>query len=111
MAWQYDGNAGSKRQQAAQMAKDDIEKRGGTAYTRVTDPLPDLIPNLGVQVARVAQDGYAYHRAWEVTTYNPWVTKDGELERASGWGVGPKFKTEADAVAVAKALVKANCDG
>jgi hypothetical protein len=102
-------DGGDKIQQAAQMAKDDIEKRGGTAYTRVTDPLPDLIPNLGVQVAVVAPiSDYTYHRAWEVTTYNPWVTEDGELERASGWGVGPKFKTEADAVAVAKALIKAD---
>ena len=99
MAWNQDGD---QRQQAAQMAKDDIEKRGGTAYIRVIDsPSYDL----NVQVARVQWRRYG----WVVTTYNAWVTEDGELEgNKSGSGVGTGFATEADAVAVAQALVKAD---
>ena len=106
MAWNQDGYTGDKRTQAAQMAKDDIEKSwGGTAYTRVTDPLPDLIPNLNVQVALVRRKTYG----WTVTTLFPWVTEDGELvPDNAGSGVGTGFATEADAVAVAQALVKAD---
>ena len=106
MAWQYDGNAGSKRQQAAQMARKDIEKTwGGTAYTRVIDPRPDLVFSLNVQVALVRRRAYS----WTVTTILPWVTEDGELvPDNAGSGVGTGFATEADAVAVAKALVKAD---
>ena len=106
MAWNQDGYTGDKRTQAAQMAKDDIEKTwGGTAYTRVTDPLPDLIPNLNVQVALVRRKTYG----WTVTTLFPWVTEDGELvPDNAGSGVGTGFATEADAVAVAQALVKAD---
>ena len=108
MAWQYDGNAGSKRQQAAQMAKDDIEESwGGTAYTRVTkrgNGAGGLISHLGVQVALVNQR----HYDWTVSMFNPWVTEDGKFVRASGSGVGTGFPPEADATSVAKALIKAN---
>jgi len=107
MAWQYDGNAGSFQQQAAQMAKDDIEKGGGAAYIRVTDSpsYPATPDDLNVQVARVQRRTYG----WTVTTYNAWVTAEGELEgNNSGSGVGTGFATEADAVAVAKALIKAD---
>ena len=105
MAWNQDGNAATMRQLAAQMAKDYIEKTwGGTAYIRVIDPLPDLIPNLNVQVALVKQR----HYDWTVSMFNPWVTEDGKFVSASGSGVGTGFATEADAVAVAKALVKAD---
>jgi hypothetical protein len=102
MAWNQDGRTGDKRTQAAQMAKDDMEKGGGAAYIRVTDsPSYDL----NVQVARVQWRTYG----WTVTTYDAWVTDDGELEgNKSGSGVGTSFATEADAVAVAQALVKAD---
>jgi len=104
MAWNQDGRTGDQRTQAAQMARKDIEKTwGGTAYTRVTDPLPDLIPNLNVQVALVRQR----HHDWTVSMFNPWVTDDGKFVRASGSGVGTGFATEADATSVAKALIKA----
>ena len=108
MAWNQDGYTGDKRTQAAQMAKEDVEKIwGGTAYVRVTtrrSGTGELIADLGVQVALVEQDAYY----WTVSMFNPWVTEDGELVSASGSGVGTGFPTEADAVAVAKALVKAD---
>jgi len=107
MAWNQDGRTGDQRTQAAQMAKDDIEKGGGAAYIRVTDSpsYPATPDDLEVQVARVQRRRYG----WTVTTYNAWVTAEGELEgNNSGSGVGTGFATEADAVAVAKALVKAD---
>ena len=106
MAWNQDGYTGDQRTQAAQMAKDHIEESwGGTAYTRVIDPRPDLVFSLNVQVALVRRRAYS----WTVTTILPWVTEDGELvPDNAGSGVGPGFATEADAVAVAKALVKAD---
>ena len=107
MAWNQDGRTGDQRTQAAQMAKDDIEKGGGAAYIRVTDSpsYPATSDDLEVQVARVQRRT----RSWTVTTYNAWVTAEGELEgNKSGSGVGTGFATEADAVAVAKALVKAD---
>ena len=108
MAWNQDGRTGDKRTQAAQMAKDDIEKSwGGTAYTRVIKKRTgrgDLIADLGVQVALVEQENYH----WTVSVFNPWVTEDGKLMRNGGSGVGKGLATEADATSVAKALIKIN---
>ena len=108
MAWNQGGYTGDQRTQAAQMARKDIEKSwGGTAYTRVTklgDRGGGLISHLGVQVALVKQR----HYDWTVSMFNPWVNDDGEFVSASGSGVGTGFATEADAIAVAKALVKAD---
>ena len=106
MAWNQDGRTGDQRTQAAQMAKDYIEKTwGGTVYTRVIDPRPDLVPSLNVQVALVRRKTYG----WTVTTILPWVTEDGELvPDNAGSGVGTGFATEADATSVAQALIKAS---
>jgi len=107
MAWNTrDGD--DKIQLAARIAKNDIEKTwGGTAYTRVTkrgDGPPGVIAVQGVQVALVHQKSYG----WTVTTFHPWFTVTGEYMSSSGSGIGNGFATEADAVAVARAVIKAD---
>jgi hypothetical protein len=110
---------------AARIAKNDIEKTwggtaytrvtklrdgaswGGTAYTRVTkqgDGPTGMEALQGVQVALVKQR----HHDWEVTIFHPWFTDMGEYMSSSGSGIGTGFASEADAVAVARAVIKAN---
>jgi hypothetical protein len=102
--WQND----VKMQLAARIAKNDIEKTfGGMAYTRVTkrgDGPTGVIAVQGVQVALVHQKSYG----WTVSTFHPWFTATGEYVESSGSGIGNGFATKADAVAVAKAVIKAD---
>ena len=94
---------GDKIQQAAQIAKNDIEKTwNGTAYARTVRKRGET--NLGVQVALVKKR----HYDWTVSTFHPWLTDAGEYVSSSGSGIGTGFATEADAVAVAKAVIKAD---
>ena len=94
---------GDKIQQAAQIAQNDIEKSwGGTAYARTVRKRGET--NLSVQAAHVKQENYG----WTVSTFHPWFTDAGEYVSSSGSGIGTGFATEADAVAVAKAVIKAD---